>query len=86
MAAVIYGLCALVALVCTALLVRAYRASRYRLLFWSAMCFAGLTANNVLLFMDKIILPSMDLSLVRILTALAALGVLLFGLIWDSDS
>jgi len=85
MAAVIYGLCALVALVCTALLVRAYRASRYRLLFWSAMCFAGLTANNVLLFMDKIILPSMDLSLVRILTALAALGVLLFGLIWDAQ-
>jgi hypothetical protein len=85
MAAVIYGLCALVALLCTVLLVRAYRASRYRLLFWSALCFATLTANNVLLFMDKIILPAVDLSLVRTLTALAALGVLLFGLIWDAQ-
>jgi hypothetical protein len=85
MATVIYSLCALVALLCAVLLLRAYRATRYRLLFWSALCFGALTVNNVLLFMDKIVLPMVDLSFVRILTALAALGVLLIGLIWDAQ-
>jgi hypothetical protein len=85
MAAVIYSLCALVALICAGLLLRAYRVSRYRLLFWSALCFGILTVNNTILFLDKIIFPAVDLSLVRTLTALAALGVLLFGLIWDAQ-
>lgn len=84
MAPVIYGLCALVALMCAILLVRAWRVSRYRLLFWSALCFAALTANNVLLFLDKIIFPAVDLSLARTLTALVGMSVLLYGLIWDA--
>jgi hypothetical protein len=85
MAAAIYSLCALVALVCTILLARAYRASRYRLLFWGALCFAGLTLNNVLLFIDKIVFDMVDLSLPRVVVALAAMLVLIYGLIWDTQ-
>jgi hypothetical protein len=86
MAAIIYSLCALTALGCAILLIRGYRRSRYRLLFWSGLCFAGITVNNVLLVLDKVAFPDIDLALPRILVQLVAMGVLLFGLIWDSDS
>jgi hypothetical protein len=86
MAAIIYSLCALTALGCAFLLLRGYRRSGYRLLFWSGLCFAGLTANNLLLVIDKVALPDIDLSIWRTLAALLSMGVLLFGLIWDSDS
>jgi uncharacterized protein DUF5985 len=85
MPALIYGLCALVALICTGLLVRAWRTSRYRLLLWAALCFAALTANNVLLFLDKIVFTELDFSLLRAITALVAMSVLLYGLIWDAE-
>jgi hypothetical protein len=85
MAALIYGLCALVALTCAYLLLRAYALQRYRLLLWSGLCFAGLTVNNILLVLDKIFLPSVDLSILRLLAALLSIGVLLYGLIWDAD-
>jgi hypothetical protein len=86
MAATIYSLCALVALLCAFLLLRAHARSHYRLLLWSGLCFAGLTVNNVLLIADKIFLPTqVDLSLLRILVSLASIVVLLFGLIWEED-
>jgi hypothetical protein len=85
MAATIYTLCAFVALLCAALLLRAYRRSGYRLLLWSGLCFSGLTLNNVLLVADKIFLPDVDLSVWRLLVALASMLVLLYGLIWDAE-
>ena len=85
MAAAIYSLCALVALACAWLLLRAYSRQRYRLLLWSAICFAGLTLNNVLLVVDKIFLPDIDLTVLRLLVALASLAVLIYGLIWDAS-
>jgi hypothetical protein len=84
MAAIIYGMCALTALLCAVLLLAAYRRSRYRLLLWSGLCFAGLTVNNLLLITDKLIFPLTDLSLLRSSVALLSLSLLLFGLIWDS--
>jgi hypothetical protein len=86
MAAIIYSLCALTALGCAFLLLRGYRRSRYKLLLWSGLCFAGLTVNNLLLVLDKVALPDVDLSIPRTLVALLSMAVLLFGLIWDSDS
>jgi hypothetical protein len=86
MAAVIYGLCALTALLCTGLLFSAHRRSRYALLFWSGLCFAILTINNVLLVIDKLVLgPEIDLSFLRGITSAAAMAVLLYGLIWRTE-
>jgi hypothetical protein len=85
MAAVIYTLCALTALLCSLLLLMAYARSRYRLLLWSGLCFAGLTLNNLFLVLDKLVVPDADLSLLRSVTALLAMMVLLFGLIWDAE-
>jgi hypothetical protein len=85
MAALIYGLCALVALTCAFLLLRAYTRQRYRLLLWSGLCFAGFTTNNVLLVADKLFLPTVDLTVLRLLVALLSVSTLLYGLIWDAD-
>jgi hypothetical protein len=85
MATLIYSLCALVAALCTFLLMRAWRTSRYRLLLWTAICFGGLTATNILLFLDKIVFPTADLTPARMLFTLVAMGVLLYGLVWDAQ-
>lgn len=84
MAEVVYALCALTSVFCAGLLLRAYRRTRAKLLLWSSLCFVGLAANNILLFVDLVLVPDVDLSLWRSLTAIAALLVLLYGLIWDT--
>jgi hypothetical protein len=86
MAVTIYSLCALTALICAILLFSGFRRSGYRLLLWSGLCFSGLTLNNGLLVIDKILLPDVDLSLFRTATAAVSMIVLLFGLIWDAES
>jgi hypothetical protein len=85
MGVVIYGACMLTALLCAFLLFRAYGRSHHRLLMWSGLCFAGLTLNNLLLVLDKLILPDVDFSIARSASALFAMAVLLWGLIWDSE-
>jgi hypothetical protein len=85
MAVAIYSLCTLTALLCAYLLLQAYRRGGYRLLLWSGLCFAGLTVNNILLVIDKILLPLVDLSVWRTLVSLAAMTILLYGLIWDTE-
>jgi hypothetical protein len=84
MAEIVYSLCAALSLTCAVLLFRGFRANRARLLFWSGLCFVGLAANNVLLLIDLIVVPQIDLSAVRAATALGGLSLLLFGLIWES--
>ena len=57
MAEVVYILCALTSLACAVLLIRGYRRSRSRLLLWSCLGFVALAANNVLLFVDLVVVP-----------------------------
>jgi hypothetical protein len=85
MASVVYALCTLTSGMCAVLLLRAYLSSRARLLLWSSLAFIGLACNNLLLFIDLVVVPAVDLLLYRNLTAAAAVMVLLLGLIWDSQ-
>jgi len=86
MATVIYSLCALTSIMCLVLLWRSWRASGARLLFWSALCFGALSVNNVLLVLDRVIFPvETDLGMARLVAALVAVLLLLFGLIWEED-
>lgn len=85
MAGIIYGLCALTAFLCAFLLLKAHRQSKYKLLLWGGLCFAGLTASNALLVIDKLVVPDMDLSTWRYVITLASMLVLLYGLIWDKE-
>jgi hypothetical protein len=83
MAETVYVLCALTSVLCAALLIRSWIRSRARLLLWSSLCFVGLAVNNVLLFVDRIVVPQVDLALVRTTTALFAVSVLVIALIWE---
>ena len=80
----IYALCALTSIVCAVLLVRGYRQSRVRLLFWSAWCFAGLALNNILLILDLRVLPQVDLEIWRTVPAVLGVALLVYGLVWES--
>lgn len=85
MAALIYCLCALTALLCAGLLLQGWRRGGSSLLLWSGLCFVGLTLNNFLLVIDKLVLPLADLSLLRTAVALVSMAVLLYGLIGESE-
>jgi hypothetical protein len=84
---IVFALCVVTSALCLVLLVRQYRRRRTRLLFWSAVCFAGLAANNLLLFLDLVVFPgpAIDLSLWRTLTALVGLAALVYGLVQESE-
>lgn len=85
MAEIIYTLCALTSLICAWLLLRGYRQNRFRLLLWSGLCFAVLSVNNILLIMDKVVYPDIDLSTWRLTAALIAPLLLLYGLIMEDE-
>jgi hypothetical protein len=67
------------------MLLRAYLNSRVRLLLWSALCFAGLAANNVLLVLDRLVLTAQDLSTWRLSIGLVSILLLVTGLILEAD-
>jgi drug/metabolite transporter (DMT)-like permease len=82
--AAVYVLCMLTSAACAFLLVRAWRRTRTELLLWTAACFVLLALNNVLLVVDLLVFPDNDLSLARQLTALGAVGVLLYGFVREA--
>ncbi|PXX46945.1 DUF5985 family protein [Undibacterium pigrum] len=84
MAETIYGLCTLTSLLCAWMLLTSHRRNGVRLLFWSGLCFIGLSINNILLVLDKLVFPQIDLLLLRLFSALVALLLLLFGLIYEN--
>lgn len=81
----VYVLCAVTSLACTGLLWRGFLRSRARLLLWSTLCFAALTANNVLLFVDLVVFPEIDMSAFRSAAGIMALAFMLYGLVWEAD-
>ena len=84
MATAAYFLCALTSTGCAVLLIRSWRASKVRLLMWCALGFTGLALNNLLLFLDRVVLPDRDLGALRDASGLLGISILLLGLIWES--
>jgi hypothetical protein len=84
MAEAVFALCAAASTLCAVLLLRNWRRTRSRLLLWSSLCFVGLALNNILLVVDRVVVPEVDLSLLRAATALLAMMLLLYGLIWEA--
>lgn len=83
---IVYLLCFATSSACAFLLWRSYRRTHARLLMWSALCFLLLAANNLLVVIDLVLFPeAIMLQLPRVLLSLAAVGVLLFGFIWDME-
>jgi Family of unknown function (DUF5985) len=81
----IYALCTLTSLTCAWMLLRSFMHNRYRLLFWSGLYFVGLSANNLLVVLDKLVFPSVDLLTWRLMAALVSVLLLLYGLIWEDE-
>jgi hypothetical protein len=80
----VYILCAATSILCAVLLARSYRRNPSRLLAWSSLCFIGLALNNVLLVVDLVVVPDLDISLARTGTAVASMLLLVTGLIWET--
>jgi hypothetical protein len=82
----VYILCAITSILCAVLLLRGWRATRTRLLFWASLCFVFLAINNVILYIDLVLIPaSSPVNLFWYRNAAAMIGMLLlvFGLIGE---
>jgi len=82
---VLVSLSVVTSLACMVFLLRAYLSGRNRLLLWSALCFVFLSINSMVLFVDIILLPDVDLRIPRLVTALAGILCLLYGFIWEAE-
>ncbi|HLV08386.1 MAG TPA: DUF5985 family protein [Croceibacterium sp.] len=81
----VYTLCFATSALCAFLLGRSFRRAGSRLLFWSALCFAILAVVNFVVVLDMLVFPDTNFRPVRLWLSLVAVGVLLFGFIWDED-
>jgi hypothetical protein len=61
MAELIYGLCTLLSLAIAVMLWRQQRRVPARLIYWTALCFSGLALSNLVLVLDKVVFPELDL-------------------------
>lgn len=81
----VYSLCLVTSLLCAGLLTRAWLKSRSKLLLWTALSFGFLALNNLFLVADMVVFAAVDLWWLRQLSGLTALGVLLYGFIWEVE-
>jgi hypothetical protein len=84
MAQLVYILCGLTSILCGVLLYRQYRLTGGALLFWSMLCFLCLAVTNVLLYLDLVVFPSVNLAVLRNAITLSGMMMLLYGLIRES--
>jgi len=85
MTQLIYAACALTSIACFVLLFRSYAQSKSRLLFWSAMCFAGLSVNNVMLVLEGMGIVGNEFDTPRLFAALLAVSFMLYGLVMAEE-
>ena len=81
MPGLVYILCAATSLICAVLLFRGSFQNRNGLLFWSSLCFLAMTANNLLLYVNFIVLPDVELLIAARLAAVLGVVLLNIGLI-----
>lgn len=84
--ALVYILCFLTCALCAGLLVRSWLRTRTRLLLWVAISFVFLAVNNLFLLVDTTLTPpDLDLSPLRVIPAVLAIAILIFGLVWEAE-
>lgn len=83
--AAVYLLCFATSTACAWLLGRNYRRTGARLLMWSALCFVLLAVNNLFVILDLLVIESVSFQIPRLFLSLGAVGILLFGFIWDIE-
>lgn len=83
-AIVVYGLCMVTSCLCAGALIQQYRKTQLKLLFWSGVCFVGFALNNMLLMLDYLLPPTIDLSVARAIPALLGLMVMIIAFIQEA--
>jgi len=81
---VVYLLCAATSAAVAFLLLRGYQRTRASLLLWSGLCFVGFFLNALLLLVDY--RWYQDLSVWRSVPTVAGLALLIYGLVWRSET
>ena len=81
----VYILCAITSLLSAVLLMRGALRHSNRLLLWSSLCFFAMAANNVLLYANFIIFPTVDLLTAARAATLVGVLAVNFGLIWHAN-
>ena len=81
----IVAIAPLTSIACMVFLFRSYLATRRRLLLWSGVCFVGQSVNNIVLFLDIVVLPEADLRPLRLTAALVGMLFLIYGFISESE-
>jgi hypothetical protein len=89
MPGLVYILCAATSLISATLLLRGAlsRGALFNgggLLFWSSLCFFAMAGNNVLLYMNYVVFPHVDLLMASRLATVVGIVLLNIGLIWHS--
>lgn len=84
MSSIVYITCAIFSLTCAIMLYRGYLHNHFKMLFWSSIGFTGFALNNILLFLDLVMIPTYDLQVIRTLPALIGMVLLIYGLITDA--
>ncbi|HET7843005.1 MAG TPA: DUF5985 family protein [Xanthomonadales bacterium] len=79
----VYTLCAITASVTATMLLRAWRSTGTAMLFWSGLCFVGLAMSNVVVLVDLLLVPQLDLRWLRSSTGLLAVSLLIYGLLLE---
>ena len=85
MVTAVYILCAVTSSLCFVLLARAYLQTRRGFQFWSALGFLGLALNNIVLVYDAIVVPHIDLAILRNIPTVLGLGCILYGFTQESE-
>ena len=81
----VYVMCFLTSVVCAWMLGRSYFRTRAPMLLWSAICFGFLAVNNLVLVLDLVVWPDLDLRLLRLVLSLAAILSLIWGFVWELE-
>jgi hypothetical protein len=85
MAETVYFLCTIASFLCALLLYGKYRRNEVGLLFWTALCFLGFAINNLMLMIDLLVLPSLDLAVLRLLPAAFGVSAAIYGFVRDAS-
>jgi hypothetical protein len=80
----IYIACAITSAGCAWMLFRGFARGGPRLLLWAALCFVALALDNVILYVDLVLTPTMDLFYYRTVVAAVGMVILLCGLVGES--
>lgn len=81
----VYVLCGVTSILCAILLLRGWRVTGARLLFWASLCFICLAIDNIVVVLDFVVTgPDVDLFWFRTPAALAGMLVLVYGLIRET--